>query len=46
MQEVNHRRLLFAAAEESALGFTNRLRVSVWRRQVEQALQPIAEWLP
>lgn len=46
MQEVNSRHLLFAAAEQGALGFTNRLRVGVWRRQVEEALLPISDWLP
>jgi hypothetical protein len=45
MQEVNSRRLLFAAAEAS-LGLTNRQRVALWRRDVEAALKPVADWLP
>ena len=45
MQEVNSRRMLFAAAEAS-LGLTNRQRVSIWRREVEAALVPVADWLP
>jgi len=46
MQEVNSRRLSFANAEAAELGLTNRQRVAIWRRVVEQAIQPIAEWLP
>jgi hypothetical protein len=47
MGEVNERRLAFAAAETDAgIGLTNRQRVAIWRRQVEKALAPIAEWLP
>jgi hypothetical protein len=47
MQDINARHLSFTDAETSkALGLTNRQRVSVWRRQMEQALQPIASWLP
>jgi hypothetical protein len=45
MQEVNTRRMLFAAAEKS-LGLTNRQRVSIWRREVEKELTPVADWLP
>ena len=45
MAEVNARRLLFAAAERS-LGLTNRQRVAIWRRAVETALAPVADWLP
>jgi hypothetical protein len=45
MAEVNARRLLFAAAEQS-LGLTNRRRVEIWRREVEKALAPVADWLP
>ena len=45
MQEVNSRRLLFAAAEKS-LGLTNRQRVAIWRREVEKALVPVADWMP
>jgi hypothetical protein len=45
MQEVNSRRLLFAAAE-TTLGLTNRQRVAIWRREVEKALAPVADWLP
>jgi hypothetical protein len=45
MQEINTRRLLFAAAEAS-LGLTNRQRVAIWRREVDKALAPISDWLP
>jgi hypothetical protein len=45
MQEINTRRLLFAAAEAS-LGLTNRQRVAIWRREVNKALTPICDWLP
>jgi hypothetical protein len=45
MQEVNARRLLFAAAETS-LGLTNRQRVAIWRRAVAKELAPVADWLP
>jgi hypothetical protein len=45
MQEVNARRLSFAAAQDQ-LGLTNRQRVAIWRRQVETALVPVEEWLP
>jgi hypothetical protein len=46
MQEVNSRRLSFANAEKAELGLTNRQRIAIWRRAVEQAIQPIVEWLP
>ena len=45
MQEVNTKRLSFSAAERQ-LGLTNRQRVAIWRRAVEHALEPIADWLP
>lgn len=45
MQEVNSRRLSFAEAQKS-LGLTNRQRVAIWRRDVEQALVPVIDWLP
>ena len=45
MQEVNTKRLSFSAAERQ-LGLTNRQRVAIWRRAVERALEPIADWLP
>jgi hypothetical protein len=45
MQEVTSRRLSFATAERE-LGFTNRQRVAIWWRQVAEALQPVAAWLP
>ena len=45
MQEINERRLLFAAAEKS-LGMTNRQRVAIWRREVNKALLPALDWLP
>ena len=45
MQEINERRLLFAAAEKS-LGMTNRQRVAIWRREVDKALLPASDWLP
>jgi len=46
MQEVNSRRLSFADAERAELGLTNRQRVAIWRRAVEQAIEPIVDWLP
>jgi hypothetical protein len=45
MQDINTRRISFGAAERS-LGLTNRQRVAIWRREVEKALAPVAEWLP
>ena len=45
MQEVNTRRILFSAAQQS-LGLTNRQRVAIWRREVEKALAPVFAWLP
>jgi hypothetical protein len=45
MQEVNSRRLSFADAQKS-LGLTNGQRVAIWRRDVEKALVPIADWMP
>ena len=50
MAEVNaiaHPSFERAATDAACgLGLTNRQRVAVWRREVEQALQPIAAWLP
>jgi hypothetical protein len=44
---VNALRVPFGAAEtDSRLGLTDRQRVAMWRRAAEQALAPVAMWLP
>ena len=47
MQAVNDGRLLFGKAEAlPSFGLTNRQRVVMWRRAVEEALLPVREWMP
>ena len=47
MAAVNALRGPFAQAEtDKRLGITDRQRVAMWRRAVEEALSPVAAWLP
>jgi hypothetical protein len=53
MHEIDQRRLTFSDAQEgkvkagqSPLGPTMRQMVAIWRRSMEAAFAPVAEWLP
>jgi DNA-binding transcriptional LysR family regulator len=53
MHEIDQRRLTFSDAQEgkvkagqSPLGPTMRQMVAIWRRAMEVAFAPVAEWLP
>ena len=47
MAAVNALRLPFGHAEtDKRLGITDRQRVVMWRRAVEEALLPVREWMP
>ncbi len=47
MAAVNALRGPFASAEtDKRLGITDRQRVAMWRRAVEEALVPVAAWMP
>ena len=45
MAEVTAGKMQFSVAEKK-LGLTNRQRISIWRREVDAAFAPIADWLP
>ena len=53
MHEIDRRRLMFADAQhgkvkpgQTPLGPTMRQMVAIWRRSMEAAFAPVAEWLP